>query len=127
MDDHAAALIRVLESGVPGNTYLIGGRSERRNIDVVRAICGLLDEMAPDPRIGRHESLIQFVEDRPGHDLRYAIEPGKIERELGWRATESFDSGLRKTVSWYLANGAWCARVQSGAYRGERLGRGVTI
>ena len=127
VDDHAAALIDVLDRGAPGETYTVGGRSERRNIDVVRAICALLDELCPDKQRGKHESLIDFVEDRPGHDLRYAIDSSKIERELGWRPAESFESGLRKTVEWYLANKSWCERVQSGAYRGERLGRGVAI
>jgi dTDP-glucose 4,6-dehydratase len=127
VDDHADALIRALERGEPGETYAIGGRSERKNIDVVRTICALLDELAPNAKIGGHESLIEFVADRPGHDLRYAIDCSKVERELGWRARESFDSGLRKTVQWYLANQMWCERVQSGAYRGERLGHGVTV
>jgi dTDP-glucose 4,6-dehydratase len=127
VDDHADALMRALEGGRPGETYAIGGRSERKNIDVVRAICTLLDELAPNTKIGRHESLIEFVTDRPGHDLRYAIDCSKMERELGWRARESFDSGLRKTVQWYLANQTWCERVQSGAYRGQRLGHGVTV
>ena len=122
VDDHARALVRALDAGVPGETYAIGGRSERRNIDVVHGICALLDELAPHPRIRDRASLIEFVKDRPGHDLRYAIDSAKIERELGWKQTESFESGLRKTVQWYLANQRWCERVQSGAYRGERLG-----
>jgi dTDP-glucose 4,6-dehydratase len=127
VDDHADALIRVFEQGTPGETYAIGGRSERKNIEVVRAICALLDELAPNPRVRKHESLIEMVVDRPGHDWRYAIDCTKIETELGWRARESFSTGLRKTVQWYLANQRWCERVQSGAYRGERLGRGVAI
>jgi dTDP-glucose 4,6-dehydratase len=127
VNDHVDALIQVLERGRPGETYNIGGRSERKNIDVVRAICALLDELAPNPKVGPHEKLIEFVADRPGHDLRYAIDASKIERELGWRPTETFETGLRKTVEWYVANQSWCARVQSGAYRGERLGRGVAI
>ena len=125
VDDHVRALLAVLERGRVGETYNIGGGAERRNIDVVRAICGLLDELAPTSRGSRHGDLIEFVPDRPGHDLRYAIDASKIERELGWRATESFESGLRKTVMWYLANQQWCERVQSGAYRGERLGQGA--
>src|SRR3712207_6520457 len=127
VDDHADALIRAFERGVPGETYNVGGNSERRNIDVVRAICTLVDELAPDARVGARASLVRFVADRPGHDARYAIDASKIERELGWRPRETFESGLRKTVEWYLANQAWCQRVQSGAYRGERLGLGETL
>jgi dTDP-glucose 4,6-dehydratase len=125
VDDHAEALILALERGAPGQSYNVGGRSQRRNIDVVRAICRLVDELAPDPSIGPRESLIAFVADRPGHDARYAVDPRKIERELGWRLGETFETGLRKTVEWYLANQAWCDRMQAGAYRGERLGLGV--
>ena len=120
VDDHARALTTIVERGVPGETYAVGGNSERRNIDVVRAICRVLDELHPAGR--PHESLITFVDDRPGHDLRYAIDAGKIQRELGWSACETFDSGLVATVQWYLANQRWAERVQSGAYRGERLG-----
>jgi dTDP-glucose 4,6-dehydratase len=127
VDDHADALIRVLERGEPGETYAVGGRNERKNIVVVRTICALLDELAPSRNVGRHDSLIELVTDRPGHDLRYAIDCSKIERELGWHPVETFESGLRKTVQWYLANQKWCERVQSGAYRGERLGHGVTV
>ncbi|MFN2565733.1 MAG: dTDP-glucose 4,6-dehydratase [Gemmatimonadaceae bacterium] len=122
VDDHAAALVAVLERGRPGETYNVGGNSERRNVDVVRAVCGLVDELAPGAKARPREALITFVADRPGHDLRYAIDASKIERELGWRPAETFETGLRKTVEWYLANQAWCERVQSGAYRGERLG-----
>jgi dTDP-glucose 4,6-dehydratase len=125
VDDHAAALIVALERGEPGETYNIGGESERRNLDVVHAICELVDELVPNPAIGRRSSLVKFVTDRPGHDLRYAIDTSKTKRELGWRPSETFESGLRKTVEWYLANQTWCERVQSGAYRGERLGLGV--
>jgi len=127
VDDHAAALRRVLEQGRAGETYSVGGRSERRNVDVVRALCRLMDELAPSASIPRRESLIEFVADRPGHDQRYAIDASKIERELGWKPQETFESGLRKTVQWYLANQPWCERVQSGAYRGERLGKGIAI
>ena len=126
VDDHAQALITALERGVPGETYNVGAHGERRNIDVVHSICELLDELAPHPTIRDRKSLIQFVTDRPGHDHRYAIDPTKITRDLGWRARESFDSGLRKTVVWYLENQSWCERVQSGSYRGERLGLGVS-
>ena len=121
VDDHARALRTVVAEGMPGETYNIGGNSERRNIDVVRAICALLDELRPDAK-GRHERLIEFVVDRPGHDYRYAIDASKIGRELGWTPSESFDTGLRKTVQWYLSHATWTDRVMSGAYRGERLG-----
>jgi dTDP-glucose 4,6-dehydratase len=122
VEDHAAALVRVLDAGRVGETYAIGGDSERRNLDVVRAVCALLDELRPDARIGTHASLIEFVEDRPGHDLRYAIDASKIRTELGWRPSETFESGLRRTVEWYLANDEWTTRVRTGAYRLERLG-----
>jgi dTDP-glucose 4,6-dehydratase len=125
VDDHAEALVVALERGEPGETYNIGGESERRNLDVVHAICGLVDELAPNPAIGSRTSLVKFVTDRPGHDLRYAIDTSKARGELGWSPSETFESGLRKTVEWYLANQTWCERVQSGAYRGERLGLGV--
>jgi dTDP-glucose 4,6-dehydratase len=123
VEDHVDALLLVLERGRPGETYNVGGHGERTNLEVVRAICAVLDEVAP--RASPHAALIRFVPDRPGHDHRYAIDAGKITRELGWRPRETFDSGLRKTVEWYLANQAWCERVQSGAYRGERLGLGT--
>lgn len=122
VDDHARALRLVLERGTPGECYTVGGRNEWRNIDVVRAICGLLDELAPSADIPDRTSLIEFVADRPGHDQRYAIDPSKIERELGWAPAETFETGLRRTVEWYLANDVWTARVLSGEYRGQRLG-----
>lgn len=122
VEDHARALVLVAEQGRVGETYCIGGASERRTIDVVCAICALLDELAPNPAIGEHESLIRFVADRPGHDQRYAIDASKIQNQLDWSPAESFESGLRKTVVWYLANTEWRERVLSGAYRGERLG-----
>ena len=122
VDDHARALLLVVDKGVPGGSYNIGGRNERRNIDVVRQICTLLDEMVPDAAIGPRENLITFVTDRPGHDGRYAIDATRIETELGWKAEETFDTGLRKTVRWYLDNRDWWERVRSGGYRGERLG-----
>jgi len=118
--DHAEALWQVLTRGQPGETYNIGGHNERTNLEVVRAICRLLDEQRP--RSGPHESLIAFVADRPGHDRRYAIDPTKIERALGWRPAESFDSGLRKTVEWYLQNPGWVERATAGEYEGQRLG-----
>jgi len=122
VDDHAAALILVIRKGVVGETYNVGGCSERRNIDVVTAICDTLDEVAPRAA-GSHRELITFVTDRPGHDHRYAIDCSKIQRELGWRAQETFDSGLRKTVRWYIDNPAWWGAIRSGNYRGERLGK----
>jgi dTDP-glucose 4,6-dehydratase len=113
--DHCAAIRRVLEAGRPGETYNIGGRSEQANIDVVLTLCRLLDELRPGP--APREELVKYVTDRPGHDRRYAIDCGKIERELGWRAAHDFASGLRRTVQWYLDHEAWVADVQSGAYR----------
>ncbi|HUQ81193.1 MAG TPA: dTDP-glucose 4,6-dehydratase [Gemmatimonadaceae bacterium] len=122
VNDHVDALLAVLERGRVGETYVVSGRAEHRNIDVVEQICDLVDEMRP--RAGSRRDLIRFVADRPGHDLRYAIDASKIDRDLGWRAAESFDTGLRKTVAWYLDNDAWTARVRNGSYRGERLGLG---
>ncbi|MDP3240824.1 MAG: dTDP-glucose 4,6-dehydratase, partial [Reyranella sp.] len=122
VEDHAEALTLVLRKGRPGETYNIGGNSERRNIDVVRGICRLLDEMQPDAAHRPHESLIKFVTDRPGHDARYAIDASKIATELGWRPRHDFESGLRDTVRWFLDNRGWWERVMSGEYRGERLG-----
>ena len=120
VDDHARALHAVITRGRIGETYNIGGHNEKRNLDVVRAICDQLQELAPGDN--SYRDYITFVEDRPGHDLRYAIDAGKIDRELGWRPRESFESGLRKTVQWYLANRNWCARVQDGSYQRQRLG-----
>ncbi len=114
--DHCAAIREVLARGTVGATYNIGGGNEMPNLDIVHAVCALLDEMRPDPA-GRHVRLITHVTDRPGHDRRYAIDARKIERELGWRPTETFASGLRKTVRWYLDHTDWVADVQSGAYR----------
>ena len=124
VDDHARALLKVVTEGVVGETYNIGGHNEQKNIDVVNGICALLEELAPHKPQGvaRFADLITYVEDRPGHDLRYAIDAGKIERELGWVPEETFESGLRKTVQWYLDNLQWCGRVQDGSYQGERLG-----
>jgi dTDP-glucose 4,6-dehydratase len=121
VEDHARALLRALERGKPGECYCIGGNEERANIDVVRSICKLLDEMAP--KSFPHENLIAFVQDRPGHDLRYAINAGKAARDLGWQAQESFESGLRKTVTWYLDNRDWWQGIRSGVYQGQRLGQ----
>jgi dTDP-glucose 4,6-dehydratase len=122
VEDHAEALSLVLRKGRPGETYNVGGDSERRNIDVVRTICAALDELLPNSMARPHAKLIQFVTDRPGHDQRYAIDAGKIQSELGWRPRHNFEDGLRQTVRWYLDNRAWWERVMSGAYRGERLG-----
>ena len=127
VEDHVRALLRVLERGRPGETYCIGGRTERRNLEVVESVCDLLDELAPDPKLYPRRRLIRFVEDRPGHDLRYAIDCGRMERELGWKPEETFESGLRSTVLWYLENRTWWERVRSGEYRGERLGLGTRL
>jgi dTDP-glucose 4,6-dehydratase len=125
VDDHARALVCALERGSPGHAYNVGGNNEWKNLNVVRAICDLIDELAPNPAIGSHRELITFVTDRPGHDARYAIDARKIREELGWTPRETFETGLRKTVQWYLDNREWAERVQSGAYRGERLGLGA--
>ena len=124
VEDHARALLKVVSEGQVGETYNIGGHNEQRNIDVVRGICALLEELAPAKPAGvaRYEDLITFVKDRPGHDQRYAIDAGKIQRELGWVPEETFASGLRKTVQWYLDNLEWCRHVQDGSYQRERLG-----
>lgn len=125
VDDHAEALLLVLKRGVLGETYNVGGHNEQRNIDVVHTICDLVDELSPFPDRKPRRSLIKFVTDRPGHDMRYAIDASKIARELGFKPRETFDSGLRKTVEWYLKNrDGWCKRVQDGTYRRERLGLG---
>src|SRR5262245_16491544 len=120
VDDHVAALALILARGRSGERYNVGGRSERTNVEVVKTICALMDDFAP-AATPRHE-LICFVEDRPGHDRRYAIDPGKIERELGWSPSESFESGLRKTVRWYMDNRAWWEPLRASVYGGERLG-----
>ncbi|MCL6645751.1 MAG: GDP-mannose 4,6-dehydratase, partial [Dehalococcoidia bacterium] len=115
--DHCEAVRLALARGRPGETYNVGGGAERTNLEVVRAICAILDELRPSGRPGGHASLVTFVQDRPGHDLRYAMDSGKIRRELGWRARESFETGLRKTVQWYLEHMDWVAGVTSGEYR----------
>jgi dTDP-glucose 4,6-dehydratase len=120
VEDHAAALMLVARQGVVGQSYNVGGRNEWRNIDVVYAICELMNEFRP--RAGGYRDLVAFVGNRPGHDMRYAIDSAKIERELGWRPAERFETGLRKTVRWYLDNPAWWRAIRSGGYRGERLG-----
>ncbi len=115
--DHCSALRTILAKGRPGEVYNIGGSNERTNLDVGRAICAELDELRPNPRIVRYASLITFIKDRPGHDRRYAIDTRKIKRELGWRAEESFETGIRKTVQWYLDNMDWVENVTSGEYK----------
>ena len=124
VDDHAQALVAALERGTPGSTYLVGAKNPRRNIDVVRTICALVDELAPSQAIGKREALIQFVTDRPGHDFRYAIDASATEGALGWRPEHSFDVAMRATVAWYLENRAWCDRI-SGRNGRERLGLGT--
>jgi dTDP-glucose 4,6-dehydratase len=120
--DHCRAIRRVLEIGRTGEVYNVGGDAERENIVVVKTICKLLDERTPLASGARRETLISYVKDRPGHDRRYAIDASKLKGQLGWRPTETFESGIAKTVDWYLDNQAWCARVLDGSYRGERLG-----
>ncbi|TAU82234.1 dTDP-glucose 4,6-dehydratase [Rhizobium leguminosarum] len=114
--DHCSAIRRVLESGKVGETYNVGGRNELTNLSVVNTLCEILDELQPLPDRASYKSQITFVRDRPGHDRRYAIDAAKIERELGWRPSETFDTGIRKTVEWYLANEAWVENVTSGSY-----------
>lgn len=126
VEDHAEALCLVLERGTPGETYNIGGNAERQNLQVARAVCAVMDDLLPESPHRPHESLITFVTDRPGHDHRYAIDATKVARELGWQPRESFESGLRKTVAWYLDNRAWWERILSGEYRVERIGLGAT-
>jgi len=122
VEDHVRALVTVLLHGKPGESYNIGGHNERRNIDVVRTICSILDEQRPWPE-GPYSNLITFVTDRPGHDLRYAIDATKLEKELGWYAEENFESGIRKTVQWYLQNEWWWRPIREKKYTGERLGK----
>lgn len=122
VEDHARALYKVVTEGKIGETYNIGGHNEKQNIEVVKTICHILDELKPQANDQPYESLIKFVKDRPGHDLRYAIDARKIANELNWTPTETFDSGIRKTVEWYLNNMEWCSRVQDGSYQRERLG-----
>ena len=124
VEDHARALLVIAERGRVGESYNVGANCERANIAVVRAICALMDELAPDA-IGPRERLITFVADRPGHDLRYAMDARKLREELGWAPQETFESGLRKTVEWYLTNRPWWERIRTQVYRGERLGAGV--
>ena len=124
VEDHARALYMVITEGKVGETYNIGGHNEKQNIEVVRTICGLLEELVPNKPSGvnAYEDLVTYVTDRPGHDLRYAIDATKIKNELNWTPEETFESGIRKTVKWYLANQDWCQHVQDGSYQRERLG-----
>ncbi|HFQ4922298.1 dTDP-glucose 4,6-dehydratase [Vibrio sp. IRLE0018] len=124
VEDHARALYKVVTEGEIGETYNIGGHNEKANIEVVKTLCALLEEYRPNKPAGidAYESLITYVKDRPGHDVRYAIDASKIERELGWKPEETFESGIRKTVEWYLTNQAWWSRVLDGSYSRERLG-----
>ncbi len=120
VEDHARALYKVVTEGKPGETYNIGGHNEKQNIEVVQTICDILQELRPQER--SYRGLITFVQDRPGHDMRYAIDASKIQQELGWSPEETFETGIRKTVQWYLDNLDWCQRVQDGSYQRERLG-----
>lgn len=124
VEDHARALVHVVLEGDDGETYNIGGHNEMCNIDVVKAVCRILDELRPDHPAGiaNYDELITYVEDRPGHDVRYAIDASKIKQTLGWVPDETFETGIRKTVQWYLDNENWWRRVQDGSYQGERLG-----
>jgi dTDP-glucose 4,6-dehydratase len=128
--DHCTAIRTVLRKGRIGETYNIGGRNERNNLDVVHTLCDLLDELSPRPDGQSYRIQITCVKDRPGHDRRYAIDATKLENELGWRAQENFESGIRKTVEWYLANGAWVDAVASGEYRHwveKQYGKAATL
>ena len=122
VEDHARALYKVVTEGIVGETYNIGGHNEKQNIEVVKTICKILDELQPHINTEPYESLITFVKDRPGHDLRYAIDASKIKNDLDWVPKETFETGIRKTVEWYLNNLEWCRRVQDGSYQRERLG-----
>jgi dTDP-glucose 4,6-dehydratase len=122
VEDHCEALRIAALKGVPGETYNVGGKNERTTLQIAHAICDVLDRLVPRSGGGSFRELITFVTDRPGHDRRYAIDPGKIERELGWQPTTPFDQGIAKTVDWYLSHRSWCERITQGVYRRERLG-----
>lgn len=123
VDDHVKALCLVNEKGVPGETYNVGGHNERTNLEVVKTVCAILDELRPRA-VGKYEELITYVNDRPGHDLRYAIDPSKLMTDLGWTPEENFETGIRKTVRWYLDNDWWWKPIHEGRYSGQRLGKG---
>jgi len=127
VEDHVKALIKVVTEGKVGETYNIGGHNEKTNLEVVQTICDLLEELAPEKPSGidKYRDLITFVKDRPGHDARYAIDASKIHRELGWVPEETFETGLRKTIQWYLTNAPWWERVLSRTYRMERIGADI--
>jgi dTDP-glucose 4,6-dehydratase len=122
VEDHCRAIETVIRQGIPGEVYNIGGNNEKTNLEVVHTLCTLLDELLPHSAHAPHRNLITYVKDRPGHDLRYAIDASKINTQLGWSPKETFETGLRKTVQWYLAHQEWTQRVMDGSYRGERLG-----
>ncbi|NOZ08925.1 MAG: dTDP-glucose 4,6-dehydratase [FCB group bacterium] len=126
VEDHCAALYRVLEKGRIGETYNIGGNTEKTNLEVVRSICRILDRLRPSPELGSYSELITFVQDRPGHDLRYAIDASRIRTELGWEPAESFETGMEKTINWYLENRSWWRNIQERKYQQQRLGMGVS-
>ncbi|MDI2112771.1 dTDP-glucose 4,6-dehydratase [Commensalibacter nepenthis] len=121
VEDHAEALVKAVEIGLPGETYAIGAKQPRTNLDVVKTICSILDELRPDPQ-GKYERLIKFVGDRPGHDFRYEIDPSHAEKSLDWKAKHNFETGIRKTVQWYLDNQAWWQAIRDKRYSGQRLG-----
>ncbi|MFT9142629.1 dTDP-glucose 4,6-dehydratase, partial [Acetobacter orientalis] len=121
VEDHARALVKAVECGVPGQTYAIGARQPRTNLEVVQAICHVLDELAPNAA-GPHERLIDFVTDRPGHDFRYEIDPSHAEQALGWKADYTFETGIRHTVQWYLQNKSWWQAIRANRYTGHRMG-----
>ena len=123
VEDHARGLVAVLERGRLGETYLLGGRSVRNNLAVVKALCAAFDRLRPEQ--APHDRLITYVTDRPGHDRRYAIDPSKAEAELGWHPTKDFEQALEETVRWYLANEGWWRPIREGRYTGERLGLGL--
>jgi len=124
VEDHCRAILRVLQAGVPGEVYNVGGDSERTNLEVVDTLCAILDELVPDSPYRPHGQLKTFVTDRPGHDQRYAIDASKLKGELGWAPLERFETGLRRTLQWYLDHQTWCRRVMDGSYLGQRLGKG---
>ena len=125
VEDHCRGIMTVLDQGIPGETYNIGGHNEKTNLSIVHKLCDILDNKRPRPDGKSYREQITYVKDRPGHDLRYAIDASKIQRELGWVPSETFETGIVKTVDWYLANTEWCRRVTDGSYRRERLGTNV--